>query len=105
MTSRRGETGAGPRSSGSIWPQYREAPLLDGTGRPMYIHRMVRTLFHLDEAIHARLRTYGTAGPKGRPASLRAISGLRKDRRDIGVTDESVRRRRREEHRGRRLGR
>jgi len=85
--------------------QYREAPLLDGTGRPMYIHRMARTLFHLDEAIHARLRRYGTAGPKERLASLRAISRPRKDRKDIGVTDEYVRRRRRDGHRGRRLGR
>jgi len=67
----------------------------------MYIHRMARTLF---EAIHARLRTYGTAGPKQRLASLRAISGLRKDGKDIGVTDEDVSRRRRDGHRVRRLG-
>jgi len=65
---------------------------------------MARTLFHLDGAVHARLRTYGTAGPKDLLASLRAISGLRKDRKDIGVTDEHVRRRRREGHRVRRLG-
>jgi len=65
---------------------------------------MARTLFHLDEAIHARLRTYGTAGPKELPASLRAVSGLRKDRGDIGVTDEHLRRRRREGQRVRRLG-
>ena len=70
----------------------------------MYIHRMARPLFHLDEAIHARLRTYGTAGPKDRLASLRAISGPGKDRKDIGATDEHVRRRRREGHRVRRLG-
>ena len=90
----------------------------------MYIHGMIRMLFHLDEAIHARLRelarkqgrtvselvrealvrTYGTAGPKELLASLRAISGLRKDRKDIGVTDEHVRRRRRVGHRVRRLG-
>ena len=71
----------------------------------MYIHRMARTLFHLDEAIHARLRTYGTVGPKELLASLRALSGLWKDRQDIGVTDEYVRRRRRDGHRVRRLGR
>jgi len=70
----------------------------------MYIHRMARALFHLDEAIHARLRTSGTAGPKELLASLRAISGLRKDRKDIGVTDEHVRRRHREGQRVRRLG-
>jgi len=70
----------------------------------MYIHRMARTLFHLDEAIHARLRTYGTAGPKELLASLRAISGPGKDRKDIGVTDEDVRRRRRDGYRVQRLG-
>ncbi len=70
----------------------------------MYIHRMAGILFHLDEAIHARLRTYGTAGPKELLASLRAISGLRKDRKDIGVADEHVRRLRCEGHRVRRLG-
>jgi len=65
---------------------------------------MARNLFHLDGAVHARLRTYGTAGPKDLLASLRAISGLRKDREDIGVTDEYVRRRRRDGHRVQRLG-
>jgi len=70
----------------------------------MYIHRMARTLFHLDEAIHARLRTYGTTGPRELLASPRAISGLRKDRKDIGVTAEDVRPRRRDGHRVRRLG-
>jgi len=33
----------------------------------MYTHRMVRTLFHLDEAIHARLRDL--ARKKGRTVS------------------------------------
>lgn len=83
---------------------------------------MVRTQLYLDEATHARLRdlarrqgrtvselvrealvrTYGAAGPKQLLDSLRAISGIWKDRSDIGATDEYVRRLRRDTHRLRR---
>ena len=86
---------------------------------------MIRTQLYLDEQIHARLRdlarkqgrtvselvrdallrAYGTAGPGELLASLRAVSGLWKDRDDIGDTREYVRRLRRDTRRVRRLGR
>lgn len=87
----------------------------------MYIHRMVRTQLYLDDGVHARLRalarkqgrtiselvrealvrTYGTAGADEVRASLLAVAGIWKDRRDIGDTDAYVRRLRRDTHRGR----
>jgi hypothetical protein len=85
----------------------------------MYIHRVVRTQLYLDEEIHARLRklaekqsrtvselvrdalvrVYGTGAGDARLATLRAIEGLWRDRRDIGGTDAYVRRLRRDTRR------
>lgn len=85
----------------------------------MYIHHMVRTQLYLDEAIHRRLsglarkqgrtlselvrdalvRTYGAPGADQRPASLRAIEGLWRNRKDIADTDEYVRHLRRDTRR------
>jgi Ribbon-helix-helix protein, copG family len=76
---------------------------------------MVRTQLYLDEAIHRRLsglarkqgrtiselvrdalvRTYGSPGADERRASLQAIEGLWRHRKDIPDTDEYVRRLRR----------
>ncbi len=98
---------------------------LDGAGAAVYIHRVIRTQLYLDEQIHSRLRdlarkqgrtiselvrdalarTYGTTGPNELLASLRAVSGLWKDREDIGDTREYVRRLRRDTRRMRRLSR
>lgn len=89
----------------------------------MYIHRMVRTQLYLDDGVHARLRalarkqgrtiselvrealvrTYGAAGTDELRASLLAVAGLWKDRRDLGGTDAYVRRLRRDTHRVRRV--
>ena len=85
----------------------------------MYIHHMVRTQLYLDEAIHRRLsglarkqgrtmselvrdalvRTYGAPGADQRRASLRAIEGLWRNRKDIAGTDEYVRHLRRDTRR------
>lgn len=88
----------------------------------MYIHHMIRTQLYLDETIHGRLRklaskrgltlselvrdaltrVYGAGGPDERLATLRAIEGLWRDRKDIGDTRAYVRRLRRDTHRVRR---
>jgi hypothetical protein len=85
----------------------------------MYIHHMVRTQLYLDETIHRRLtelarkqgrtlselvrdalvRTYGAPGVDQRPASLRGIEGLWRNRKDIADTDEYVRHLRRDTRR------
>jgi hypothetical protein len=78
----------------------------------MYIHRMVRTQLYLDEAVHKRIsalarkqgrtlselvrealaRSFGTGQSDERRRTLQAMVGLWKDRRDIGDTEEYVRR-------------
>lgn len=85
----------------------------------MYIHRMVRTQLYLDEALHQRLRV--VAGQQGRTISdlvreavaraygptqrderlrtLEGITGLWRDRRDLGDSSEYVRQLRRDTHR------
>src|SRR5712691_7182734 len=88
----------------------------------MYIHRMIRTQLYLDDRIHRRLRelarkqgrtlselvrealvrSYGGDTPDERLASLRAIEGLWRDRRDIVDSNAYVRRLRRDTHRLRR---
>jgi hypothetical protein len=88
----------------------------------MYIHRMIRTQLYLDAAVHRRLkglaraqgrtiselvrdallRTYGTSNTEQRMATLRAIEGLWRDRRDIDDSNAYVRRLRRDTHRLRR---
>jgi predicted transcriptional regulator len=85
----------------------------------VYIHHMVRTQLYLDESIHRRLRelarkqgrtvselvrealvrSYGTNTVDERLASLRAIEGLWRDRRDIVDSSAYVRRLRRDTHR------
>jgi hypothetical protein len=95
---------------------------LTGVGQVMDIHRMVRTQLYLDDSIHRRLRglarqqgrtvselvrdalvrAYG-AGADEREATLRAIEGLWRDRRDIGETRGYVRRLRRDTRRAPRL--
>ena len=85
----------------------------------MYIHHVVRTQLYLDETMHRRLsglarkqgrtiselvrdalvRAYGTSGVDERLATLRAIEGLWKNRRDIVDTDAYVRRLRRDTRR------
>ena len=81
----------------------------------MYIHRMVRTQLYLEEEIHARLRSlaeqqgrtlselvrdalvrvYGQIDSDERHRTLRAVEGLWRERKDLGRTDEYVRRLRR----------
>ena len=88
----------------------------------MYIHHMVRTQLYLDAAVHRRLkglaraqgrtiselvrdallRTYGMSNTDQRMATLRAIEGLWRDRRDIGDSNAYVRRLRRDTRRLRR---
>jgi ribbon-helix-helix CopG family protein len=88
----------------------------------MYIHRMVRTQLYLDEAVHSRLsalarkqgrtlselvrdallRIYGTAAIDERLATVRAIEGLWRNRRDVGNAGAYVRQLRRDTHRLRR---
>jgi ribbon-helix-helix CopG family protein len=88
----------------------------------MYIHPMVRTQLYLDVAVHRRLqalarrqgrtiselvrdalvRAYGTPTTDQRIASLRAIEGLWRDRKDIVDSSAYVRRLRRDTHRLRR---
>ena len=83
---------------------------------------MVRTQLYLDESIHRRLRglarkqgrsiselvrdalarTYGGLGADERAATLRAIEGLWRHRKDIPDSSEYVRRLRRDTHRVRR---
>lgn len=90
----------------------------------MYIHRMIRTQLYLDEGVHARLRSLarkqgrtvsdlvrdvlmralGGGAADERLASLRAIEGLWRDRRDVGRRDAYVRRLRRDTRRSRRAG-
>ena len=85
----------------------------------MYIHHVVRTQLYLDEPIHARLRVlarkqgktlselvrealervYGTGDREEKLATLRAMTGIWKDRKDIGDTRAYVRRLRRDTHR------
>src|SRR5262245_28021381 len=92
---------------------------LDGRSLAMYIHRMVRTQLYLDEAVHHRLthlarkqgrtlselvrealsRTYGASTTDRRKATLRALEGLWRDRRDIVDGPAFVRRLRRDTHR------
>ena len=80
---------------------------------------MVRTQLYLDEGMHRRLsglarkqgrtlselvrdalvRTYGASGGDQRQASLRAIEGLWRNRKDIADTGEYVRRLRRDTRR------
>jgi len=86
----------------------------------VYVHRMVRTQLFLTEAIHARLRSlariqgrtvsdlvreaieraFGHGSADERERTLRAIEGIWRGRRDIGDTDEYVRRLRRSTRRG-----
>ena len=83
---------------------------------------MIRTQLYLDAAVHRRLkglaraqgrtiselvrdallRTYGTSNTDQRMATLRAIEGLWRDRRDIDDSNAYVRRLRRDTHRLRR---
>ncbi|PWU24146.1 MAG: CopG family transcriptional regulator [Candidatus Rokuibacteriota bacterium] len=85
----------------------------------MYIHLMVRTQLYLDEAVHRRLtnlarkqgrtlselvrealsRTYGATTTDHRKATLHAIEGLWRDRKDIGDSSAFVRQLRRDTHR------
>ena len=85
----------------------------------MYIHHMVRTQLYLDETIHRRLqdlarkqgrtiselvrdalvRTYGGRAADERLATLRAIEGLWRDRKDIGDSSAFVRQLRRDTRR------
>ena len=88
------------------------------TALMMYIHRMIRTQLYLDESIHRHLqnlarrqrrtisdlvrealtRVYGL-GSDDRAATLRAIEGLWRDRKDIPDTNAYVRQLRRATHR------
>ena len=88
----------------------------------MYIHRMVRTQLYLDEAVHRRLReaaerqgrtisdlvreavarAYGAPDVDERIATLEGITGLWRDRDDLGDTHAYVRRLRRDTRRSRR---
>jgi len=78
----------------------------------MYIHHMIRTQLYLEDAMHARLRdlarkqgrtlsdlvreallrAYGEGGTDRRLSTLREVSGLWRDRDDLGETDAYVRR-------------
>ena len=80
---------------------------------------MIRTQLYLDASVHrqlqglarrqgrtiselvrdALLRTYGTPNTDQRIATLRAIEGLWRDRKDIGDSSVYVRRLRRDTHR------
>lgn len=86
---------------------------------------MVRTQLYLDEAIHRRLRdlaakqrrtlsdlvrealvrAYGVPDADEQERTLRAIEGLWRDRKDLGTTNEYVRRLRRDTGRLRRVPR
>ena len=88
----------------------------------MYIHRMVRTQLYLDDDVHRRLRelaqkqgrtisdlvreavarAYGTEHEEVRTTTLEGITGLWRDRDDLGPSDEYVRRLRRDTRRTRR---
>ena len=88
----------------------------------MYIHHMVRTQLYLDAAVHrllkglartqgrtvselvrdALLKTYGTPNSNQRAATLDAIEGLWRNRRDIADTSAYVRHLRRDTRRRRR---
>ena len=90
----------------------------------MYIHHMIRTQLYLDEEIHRRLRelagqqgrslsalvrdalvrTYGTGGREKLRKTLQAVEGLWRNRKDLGPTDEYVRRLRRSTRRKIRRG-
>ena len=85
----------------------------------MFIHHMVRTQLYLDAAVHRRLtglarmqgrtiselvqdallRAYGNPDTDRRIATLRAIEGLWRDRRDVIDSSAYVRRLRRDTHR------
>lgn len=86
---------------------------------------MVRIQVLLDESLHTRLkdlarkqgrtmsalarealtRAFGRSGPEEQIRTLRAITGLWRDRTDLGSTDEYLRRLRRGTRRRRALGR
>ena len=85
----------------------------------MYIHHMVRTQIYLDEPMHARLRemarqqgksvsdlirealarSYGVDTLSEDLKALEAVTGIWRDRKDLGTTDEYVRRLRKDTHR------
>jgi plasmid stability protein len=87
----------------------------------MYIHRMVRTQLYLDDDIHRRLRAlaarqgrtvsdlvreavaraYGSGPVDDRLTTLQGISGLWRNRADIGEAGAYVRRLRRDTRRNR----
>jgi len=87
----------------------------------MYIHRMVRTQLYLDVRMHRRLRelaerqgrtvsdlvreavgrAFGSDQADERLNTLEGISGLWRDRKDLGSTDGYVRRLRRDTRRSR----
>lgn len=82
---------------------------------------MVRTQLYLDDDVHRRLRelaqkqgrtisdlvreavarAYGTEHDEARTSTLEGINGLWRDRKDLGPTDEYVRRLRRDTRRSR----
>ena len=84
----------------------------------MYIHHKVRTQLYLDETIHRRLQSLARSqgrsiselvreapgrsdglGADERAATLRAIEGIWRNRRDIADSSAYVRRLRRDTHR------
>jgi len=89
----------------------------------MYIHRMLRTQLYLDAAVHrllkglartqgrtvselvrdALLKTYGTPSSTHRVATLNAIEGLWRNRRDIADSNAYVRHLRRDTRRRARM--
>jgi hypothetical protein len=91
----------------------------------MYIHRVVRTQLYLDAAVHrllkalartqgrtvselvrdALVKTYGTPNSNQRVATLNAIEGLWRNRRDIVDSSAYVRHLRRDTRRRRRTKR
>src|SRR5262249_59483397 len=84
---------------------------IESSGVVMYIHRMVRTQLYLDATVHrllkglartqgrtvselvrdALLKTYGTPSSNQRVATLNAIEGLWRNRRDIADSNAYVR--------------
>jgi predicted transcriptional regulator len=90
----------------------------------MYIHHMVRTQLYLDDEVHKRLRelaeqqgrtvselvreaiarAYGSSHIDRRLDTLEAITGLWRDRKDLGNTDSYVRRLRRDTRQRRNRG-
>jgi Ribbon-helix-helix protein, copG family len=88
----------------------------------MYVHRMIRTQLYLDPELHRRLRSladkqgrtvsdlvreavaraFGTSEVDERLSTLKGVTGLWRDRDDLGDADAYVRRLRRDTRRSRR---